>query len=148
MKRNRTKKWGFALAVLGLCTFAASPQAQGNTGVSGGITNTYVYYNIMVYKVESNQNAYVVTYAKHDKGGIGQMVIPKKWAKEDPRRLLIRSMPKKVNPYMSIYYTADGIEHIQLTLPLSRQHRVWGIGPKQDVLGDVGLVDTLAPYEL
>jgi hypothetical protein len=45
------------------------------------------------------------------------MIIPKYWVKENPAQLTIRHLPKKVDPYMSIYYNADGMEHINMTLP-------------------------------
>ena len=57
--------------------------------------STLSYENVPVYKVFDSKEAYVVIYEKN-KVGVGETVIPKKWAKFVPgesRKLHIRKLP-------------------------------------------------------
>jgi hypothetical protein len=104
-----------------------------------------VYHNIAIYKIRDYKDAYIITYARHDKGA-GQLVIPKNWAKQAPVKLIVRNLPKQLDPYMSLYYTPTGFDHIQLTLPWSRNHRVWGVVQGDD-FGDNSNITTLEKFE-
>ncbi|MDR3284662.1 MAG: hypothetical protein LBS97_05750 [Treponema sp.] len=142
---KRTGMSALMILMCGVFTVFAQEANQAAQPSQTGFTNTYVYRNIVVYKIRDYKDAFVITYAKHDKG-LGQMIIPKHWVKEKPARFTIRNMPKKTDPYMSIYYNSNGMEHINMTLPLSRQNRVWGI-IKGDALGTHDNMDTLPQFE-
>jgi hypothetical protein len=55
-------------------------------------------------------------------------------------------MPKDLNPYMSVYYTLGGFDHISLTLPASKRHRAWDF-VQGDRYGDNSNVATLEKFE-
>jgi hypothetical protein len=132
------KIWICALIVLALFVCTSPAQAQE--------ADTYMYHDVTIYKIHDYKDAYIILYARHDKG-IGQLVIPKNWAKETPKKLTLRNMPKQISPYMSIYYNTNGFDHIQLTLPLSRQHSVWGASVSGDSFGDNSSTTTLEKFE-
>jgi hypothetical protein len=104
-----------------------------------------VYHNIAIYKIRDYKDAYIITYARHDKG-VGQLIVPKNWAKQTPVKLTVRNLPKQLDPYMSLYYTPTGFDHITLTLPASRSNRVWGVLPGND-FGDNSNITTLEKFE-
>jgi hypothetical protein len=127
-----------ALILLALCTFTSNAQEAKSDG-------TYVYHNIEIYKIRDYKDAYIISYARHDIGW-GQVIIPKDWAAQSSKKLTIRNLTTGLSPYMSIYYNADGFEHIQLTVPPSRAHRVWGM-VQGDRFGDNSGTTTLEGFE-
>lgn|SRR5574344_132124 len=89
------------------------------------------YENITIYKVFDQKESYVVLYAKGGVG-IGQVVIPKKWATEQPRKLEFRSNPGNILSYMTIITKNGEFYKVWLTLPKSRLNSIWGV-----ITGDV-----------
>jgi hypothetical protein len=140
-KVNGKKILMCALILIALCTFTSNAQEAGDTSVK----NSYVYHNVAIYKIRDYKDAYIITYARHDKGW-GQVIIPKNWAAQSSKKLTIRNLTIGLSPYMSIYYNSDGFEHIQLTVPSSRAHRVWGM-VTGDHFGDNSGATTLEGFE-
>lgn|SRR5574344_2699371 len=86
------------------------------------------YKNVTIYRVLDQKDAYIVLYAKHGVG-IGQAVIPKKWAKETPRKLAFRTKPGNIDPFMTVITKNGEFYKVWLTLPISKANPVWGVAP-------------------
>jgi hypothetical protein len=125
------KKLLVFVLIAAACGAGLSAQAAAESS-----EDTLTYVNVSVYKVYDNKDAYIVLYGKSN-NTTAQVVIPKKWAGERPRRLEIRNMinPTK-QPYMSVWFRGGAFERITLTLPRNRQNAVWGAAPWADV-GDL-----------
>lgn len=108
------------------------------------------YYNVPIYKILDSQEAYVIIYAKNAVG-VGQCVVPKKWAKyskDEPRKLQIRALRSaKIKPYLS-YMKKDGeFYKVILNVPENKNNSVWGVvasgqqieGVDKDTLDDLPL---------
>lgn len=92
----------------------------------GDNVSNMTYQNVRIYKILDQKDSYVILYAK--KGmEIGQAVVPKKWAKETPRKLAFRKTPRGLNSYMTVIKKEDEFYKVWLTIPVSRNNSVWGI---------------------
>lgn len=84
------------------------------------------YENVSIYKVLDQKDSYVILYAK--KGmDIGQAVVPKKWAKESPRKLNFRKTPSGLGSYMTVIKKSGEFYKVWLTVPVNRNNSIWGI---------------------
>lgn len=88
------------------------------------------YANIPILKILDSKDGYVVIYQKN-KIGVGQTVIPKKWArgtKDAPRKLKIRNLTGgKLKPYMTIIKDNGAFKSVILSVPASKGNMIWGV---------------------
>ncbi len=84
------------------------------------------YRNVTVYKVLDQKDAYVVMHQKGHRE-IGNVVIPKKWYKEQPKKLAFRALSKGMTPYMTVIYRDGKFDQVILTMPTSRADSSWGV---------------------
>lgn len=88
------------------------------------------YSNVPILKVLEGKDGYVVIYQKN-KVGIGNTVIPKSWAKGDvetPAKLKFRKLePGALESFMTIVKKGGEFHHVILTVPMNKQHTVWGL---------------------
>ena len=94
----------------------------------GDNVSPYSYRNVNVYRILDHQDAYVVLYEKQGIK-IGKAVLPKKWAKEQPRKLIFRNKPKGMGTYMTVIYNEGEFYKVMVTLSPSRLDSVWGTVP-------------------
>lgn len=91
---------------------------------------TMSYVNIPILKILDSKDGYVVIYQKN-KYGVGQTVIPKKWAKgtaEEPRKLKIRNITGgKIKPFMTVVKDDGNFNKVILTVPQNKRDAFWGI---------------------
>ena len=91
--------------------------------------STLSYENVPVYKVFDSKEAYVIIYEKN-KVGVGETVIPKKWAKFVPgesRKLHIRKLPGgKLKSFMTVVKKEGNFHRVILTVPLNKKMSIWG----------------------
>lgn len=88
------------------------------------------YETIPIHKVLDSKDAYIIIYAKH-KVGVGQTVIPKKWAKFTPgesRKLTLRKLPNgKLKSFMTVVKKEGNFHKVILTIPMDKKNSVWGV---------------------
>lgn len=112
--------------------------------------STLSYENVPVYKVYDSKEAYVVIYEKN-KVGVGETVIPKKWAKfvsGESRKLHLRKLPGgKLKSFMTIVKKDGEFKKVILTIPTDMRNPVWGVvNPGKQLEGTDK--DTLEELEL
>lgn len=112
--------------------------------------SSMTYVNVPIYKVFDSRDGYIVIYEKN-KIGVGQTVIPKKWANgspDSPRKLKMRGLPGgKLKSYMTVIKKDGEFHRVILTLPINRQDSVWAVadyrkeieGTDKDTLEDLDL---------
>lgn len=87
------------------------------------------YRNVQVYKVLDHEDAFIVMYQKGHRN-VGTVTIPKKWYSSSSRadtKLGFRTLPKGLNPYMTVISRDGSFERVLLTLPTSRANPIWGV---------------------
>lgn len=87
------------------------------------------YQTAPIYKIFDSTDYYVVLYGKYG-SKMGTVTIPKEWAKwqkDTPRKLSLRSLPPKINPYITIVKKDNNFHKVILTIPLNKTDRLWGI---------------------
>ncbi|MCR4742236.1 MAG: hypothetical protein K5866_05145 [Treponema sp.] len=111
--------------------------------------STLSYVNVPVYKVLEGKDAYVVIYQKN-KTGIGNVVIPKKWAHgnpEDPRKLKFRAVNTANSAYLTVVKKEGEFKRVVLSVPMSKSNGIWGLADyHKDIEGSDK--DTLEELEL
>ena len=120
----KLKKIIFTLA---LAAVAFSPLfAQEKKG--GHRKSDISYYSAPIYKILDSSKAYVVIYGKaHNK--MGTVTIPKDWARNRPgevKKLTVRGLPTKLNPYITIVKRSGEFEKVLLTVPSNHNSNIWG----------------------
>ena len=130
------------LALLAFVVMGTAVFAQDS---SNSEENQFNYTNVQIYKVLDSADAYIVTYAKDKIGrdAIGSVSIPKKWTKELPRKLEFRSLPKGLNPYMTVIYNKGEFYKVWLTVPTSRLNKVWGVASPNSSAANVDGVEAI-----
>ena len=91
--------------------------------------STLSYENIPVYKVLDGRDGYVVMYAKYG-AAVGETVLPKAWSAssvEKPAKLVFRSIPVSINPYMTVVKKDGNFYKVILSVNHSRTNAVWGV---------------------
>ena len=116
----------FLAFMLILPSFAQDAETKRPIWDHGNNVSNLNYENIIIYKVFEQKESYVVLYAKGGVG-IGQAIIPKKWATEVPRKLEFRGRPGNLNSYMTIVTKEGSFYKVLLTLPKSRNDAIWGV---------------------
>ncbi|MCI6482697.1 MAG: hypothetical protein SPE48_03770 [Treponema porcinum] len=108
------------------------------------------YVNVPILKILDSREGYVIIYQKN-KYGVGQTVIPKKWAKgskEEPRKLRIRYLSGgKLKPFMTIVKDDGNFQNVILSIPAKKTDAIWGVvasgktleGIDKDVLEEIEL---------
>ena len=126
----------FGLTVAGV--FAQEQDAQTNK-YDGNLT----YRNVVVYKVFDHKDVVIVMYAKHDKS-MGQVMLPKSWLHENPRKLTYRELPVGLNPYMTVLEKDGEFYKVILNLPPVRSpDHVWTVAKPYIDIGDAASAETL-----
>lgn len=87
------------------------------------------YVNARIFKIFEQKDAFVVYYERTGVK-IDQAVIPKRWVKEHPRKLEIRTKPNSIDPYMTVIYKNGEFLKVLLTVPLRKEDPVWGFYKK------------------
>lgn len=94
----------------------------------GDNVSNITYQNVRIFKIYDQKDSYVVLYEKQ---GLktGTAVIPKSWAKDQPRKLNFRNAPPKIQPYMTVISQDGSFLKVWVTVSPSRQNSIWGIYP-------------------
>lgn len=93
------------------------------------------YTNVQIYKILDHKDAYIVIYPKSGMN-VGQVSIPKKWYKDNPKKLRMRILPKGMQAYMSVFSKEGNFDYVLLTVPTNRTHEVWGVADSNLVIND------------
>ena len=121
-----------AILILASCMVAGifAQESEKKTPIwdHGDNVSAITYRNANVYRVLDSKDAYVVIYEKQGLK-LGQAVLPKKWAKEQPRKLVFRNKPKGMGTYMTVIYNEGEFYKVMVTLSPSRLDSVWGTVP-------------------
>lgn len=135
-----------------LTIFSFSLAAQSTNTVSSpektdSKWSSISYVNVPILKIMEGKDGYVIIYQKN-KTGIGNVVIPKKWAKGDtknPRKLKFRKVTNNVNSFMTVVKKDGEFLRVILSVPMSKQVSIWGLadtrqgleGADKDTLEDL-----------
>ncbi len=85
------------------------------------------YFNVPVFKVYDQKDAYVVMYQKQGLD-VGKTVIPKQWARDkDHKKLTFRARAKGLSSYMTVFYKGGEFYKVVLTVSPDRTDPVWGV---------------------
>lgn len=139
MKMFYSKRFITALLVSFVIVLSSVAQENQNSKPiwdHGDNVSDITYQNVQIYKIYDSKDAYVVLYAK---GGInvGQVTIPKSWAKTMPRKLEFRNKPVKLSPYMTVIKQNGEFLKVWLTIPSNRLDSIWGVLPNGAQISDV-----------
>lgn len=100
------------------------------------------YVNVPVYRTYDQRQCYVVMYQKNN-NKIGQVLLPKEWFKTkdgEHKKGILRTLPKLLNPYMTIIYKNEEFHKVLLNMPLDRNHSSWSIiTPEIDVANKMNM---------
>ena len=124
----------FLLTFIALLSFGTIFAANDSKFVKNNEKNPekwsdITYENIPILKILEARDGYVVIYQKN-KIGAGTVVIPKSWAKgtvESPRKLKFRNIKHPNESFMTIVKKGGEFHHVILTVPMNKQHTVWGL---------------------
>lgn len=111
-----------------ICVMLTLP-ALAEEKKSGHTTADITYQTAPVYKVLDSRDFYVVLYGKYG-AKIGTVTIPKTWAnwkKDTPRKLSIRDLPAKMNPFITIVKKDNAFHKVILTVPVDHTNSIWGV---------------------
>ena len=114
---------------------AALPLAAQESKSNSYTNSNMTYLTVPVYKVLESPEAFIVLYGKYG-AKIGTVCIPKEWSKPkqgEVRKLLIRNLPSKLNPYLCVFYQDGKFFRALLTVPTDKRHTVWGTTPRTDI---------------
>lgn len=107
--------------------------AQENSSDSGSLDDTkwstLSYVNVPIMKILEGKEAYVIIYQKN-RTGIGNVVIPKKWAKgnpDEPRKLKFRAVNTANQAYMTVIKKDGEFLRVMLNVPMSKANPIWGL---------------------
>lgn len=131
-------KKGILLAAVSLLIAFPAFAEREDTRTGGHTTANITYQTAPVYKVLDSTNNYVVLYGKYG-AKIGTVTIPKKWAKwqkDTPRKLQIRELPNRMNPFITVVQKDGEFLKVMLTIPTNRLNSVWGIASNDRADGE------------
>lgn len=144
------KKLLMILSVLFVFSFAIfadnSSSASAPERTEGKWTDIS-YVNVPVLKVMEGKEGYVVIYQKN-KVGVGNVVLPKKWAHgtpDTPRKLKFRQVKTALGAYMTIVKDGGEFKRVILSIPMNKSNSIWGLadyrkqmeGTDKDTLEDL-----------
>lgn len=87
------------------------------------------YTMTTVSKVLESNKDYTVIYRMNGMK-LGSVRIPKSWAQykaDTPKKLLVRDLPSKVEPYITVVKLDGEFYKVILTLPRNKRDPVWGV---------------------
>lgn len=93
------------------------------------------YHNVSIRKVLDHKDAFVVFYQK-GRRDTGTITIPKKWYKQNPKKLTFRPLPRGMTPYMTVISREGAFERVTLTMPISHATTYWGIADSNITVDD------------
>lgn len=100
------------------------------------------YVNVPVFRTYDQRQCYVVMYQKNN-NKIGQVLLPKEWFKSkanEQKKGILRTLPKLLNPYMTVIYKNNEFHKVLLNMPLDRNHSAWSIiTPEIDVASKMNM---------
>lgn len=121
----------FALAVAVILPLTAESETPG-----GHVKADISYVMAPVYKVMDSSDAYVVIYGKPG-NKMGTVTVPKAWAKYNKdvevRKLVIRALPRKLNPYITVVNKNGDFLKVILTIPTDHNNAIWGRANNKNV---------------
>lgn len=112
-----------------ICVMLALPALADEARKGGHTKADITYQTAPIYKILDSKDHYVVLYGKNG-AKIGTVTIPKKWAKwqkDTPRKLTVRDLPPKMNPFITIVKKDNEFLKVMLTVPVNKNNRIWGI---------------------
>lgn len=118
-------KKGFLFVLV--CLMLALPAIAESKG--GHTTADITYQTAPIYKILDSSDYYVVLYGKYG-AKIGTVTVPKKWAKwqkDTPRKLSVRDLPPKMQPFITVVQKDGEFNKVILTVPVSKANKVWGM---------------------
>lgn len=132
------------LAILSFSLIAAIPlAAQESSSDSpkqiwdhGDNVSSLTYQSAQIYRILDSKDAYVVIYARNGVK-VGELTIPKAWAKTTPRKLDIRDNGKGLDPYITVIKQNGEFLKVWLTIPNNRLDSTWGVLPSGTKLTDL-----------
>ncbi|MCQ2589338.1 MAG: hypothetical protein MJ179_02835 [Treponema sp.] len=117
-----------ALLVFG-AIFAADSNVKTNPERDESKWTDLSYENAPILKILDGKDGYVVIYQKN-KIGVGQTVIPKKWANgtpDAPRKLKFRNTKNPQEAFITIVKKGSEFKRVILTIPMSKRNALWGV---------------------
>ena len=125
----------FALAAAAVLPLSAQSEELANE-------SELSYKMAPVYKVIEAADSYAVIYGKYG-AKLGTLVIPKQWANYETgavRKLKIRALPKRLNPYVTVVTKNGDFYKVILTVPSSRTDKVWSFTNGKKIDGEVSSI--------
>ena len=100
------------------------------------------YRNVSIHKILDHKDVYIVLYSKHGVG-VGQVMIPKTWTKTNPKKVQFRTLPKGLNPFMTIVYKDGEFHKVILTISNQKIDGIWAVANPYADIGDSAQAETL-----
>ena len=96
----------------------------------GDNVSKLMYKNFRIYKIYDQRDAYIVLYERQGLK-VGTAVIPKKWASnsEGARKLYFRTLPKGLDPYMTLIQEDGEFSKVWIAAPVNRFDSLWAVAP-------------------
>lgn len=128
------------IIVLLFVLFASCMYAQ-DSAIKDEYKSDLTYISVPVFRTYDQRQAYVVMFQRNG-NAIGQVLLPKQWFKMDPetkeKKGYLRSLPKLLNPYMTVVYKGGEFHHVVLYMPINRNDSHWSV-----IVPDIELVDKM-----
>ncbi len=135
------------LFVFSFAIFADNSSSASAPERTEGKWTDISYVNVPVLKVMEGKEGYVVIYQKN-KVGVGNVVLPKKWAHgtpDTPRKLKFRQVKTALGAYMTIVKDGGEFKRVILSIPMNKSNSIWGLadyrkqmeGTDKDTLEDL-----------
>lgn len=127
-------------ATLVFAAFCLAATAENSSQPNKKYTNEFVestvsYRNVNIRKVLDHRDAYIVFYQKGHRD-TGTVTIPKRWYKENPKKLTFRPLPKGMTPYMTVISREGSFERVTLTMPKNQVAPYWGVADSSVTIND------------
>ena len=94
-----------------------------------GKWSSLTYVNVPILKILEGKKAYFIIYQK-SRIGVGNVVIPKNWARgstDSPRKLKFRKVRSGYNSFMTVVKDDGEFKRVILSVPLNKSDSVWGV---------------------
>lgn len=100
------------------------------------------YRNVNIHKILDHKDVYIVLYSKHGVG-VGQVMIPKTWTKTNPKKVQFRTLPKGLNPFMTVVYKDGEFHKVILTISNEKFGGTWAVASPYADIGDSAQAESL-----
>ena len=100
------------------------------------------YRNVNIHKILDHNDVYIVLYSKHGVG-VGKVMIPKTWTKTNPKKVQFRTLPKGLNPFMTVVYKDGEFHKVILTISNQKIDGIWAVANPYADIGDSAQAETL-----